>query len=443
MRLNSTVLRWIGSLLIGLVLIGLVVDAWCAWATDKRLESQLAAIRAAGDPVSIADLAPKPFPPEQNAATYLRQAEAGLISIEDKTSALDYPWELPGFLMPAEDQKIVKAALATAPDVIPLLERAAACPHYRPELDYTLSAETFFDLSSAVGRPREAGIALCFRAALLVAEGKHDEAARTALVTFRLARHFDQVPLMTGYCGAGLVRRYAFRTAAIALQTGSVSKDVRDALDAELARQERLEGCAWALKSERAHNLDLCREVAPSRHVRLLRGFWSRPESECLEAWELCLALPLDRDPYCETERIIRTIYQGKLQGMSPWARLLMPDVDLLHGFGTLVTDRRAQMRALRVLNALQTHVPPGSKEIPKLSELGLPAEAITDPFTGKPLHVKKTPRGWLVYSVAQNLRDDGGKLDDSVDGDVGVGPPPVAKSDEKEQDGKKNEGGG
>ena len=51
----------------------------------------------------------------------------------------------------------------------------------------------------------------------------------------------------------------------------------------------------------------------------------------------------------------------------------------------------RAEIRCLRVLNALQTHVPAGSNEMPKLSELGLPAETTTDPFNGEPLHVKKT----------------------------------------------------
>ena len=84
----------------------------------------------------------------------------------------------------------------------------------------------------------------------------------------------------------------------------------------------------------------------------------------------------------------------------------------------------------LRVLNALQTHVAPGSDKIPRLSELGLPVETTTDPYTGEPLHVKKTPEGWLVYSVGPNIRDDGGKMggDDSpFTGDIGVGPPPPA----------------
>ena len=84
----------------------------------------------------------------------------------------------------------------------------------------------------------------------------------------------------------------------------------------------------------------------------------------------------------------------------------------------------RAKIRTLRVLNALQARVPAGSTAIPKLSELGLPAETTTDPFTGEPLHVKRLPQGWLVYSVGPNFRDDGGKLGPGPDCDVGVGPP-------------------
>ncbi len=104
-------------------------------------------------------------------------------------------------------------------------------------------------------------------------------------------------------------------------------------------------------------------------------------------------------------------------------AALLFPALEAAY---VAVTRTRAEIRSLRVLNALQTHVPAGSNETPKLSELGLPVETTTDPFTGEPLHVKKTPQGWLVYSVGPNRQDDGGKLDDPRDGDVGVGPPPA-----------------
>jgi hypothetical protein len=85
----------------------------------------------------------------------------------------------------------------------------------------------------------------------------------------------------------------------------------------------------------------------------------------------------------------------------------------------------QALARCLRVINALQARVPPGSDAVPKLSELGLPAEATTDPFTGKPLVVKKLADGWLVYSVGEDLEDSGGDVDSShgKPKDYGFGP--------------------
>ena len=66
-----------------LVAVVLGVAAWFILTADARLERQLAAIRAAGDPVTLADLARKPIPPATNADTYLRQAEPGVKAICD------------------------------------------------------------------------------------------------------------------------------------------------------------------------------------------------------------------------------------------------------------------------------------------------------------------------------------------------------------------------
>ena len=58
---------------------------------------------------------------------------------------------------------------------------------------------------------------------------------------------------------------------------------------------------------------------------------------------------------------------------------------------------------------------------MPNLRDLGLPAEATIDPFNSQPLHVKKLPKGWMVYSVGINLVNDGGILDGVTD--LGAGP--------------------
>ena len=63
----------------------------------------------------------------------------------------------------------------------------------------------------------------------------------------------------------------------------------------------------------------------------------------------------------------------------------------------------QAETRCLRLLNALQrggNQIEPNNLD---LARLGLPPDAILDPFDGQQLHVKKLPDGWVVYSVGRN----------------------------------------
>jgi hypothetical protein len=208
MKRLKTMFKWIGIILGGLLGIALIANAIFVWTTDSRLERQLAEIRAAGDPVTLADLARPPIPPEKNAATYLRRAEADLAAIEKETMNVHSVSECPGFIMPVEDQRVVRAAFAAYPNVIPLLQQAATCPDYDAELDYTLSPQEFLaKMIDVIGKTRRPGRVLGYRAALLVAEGNRDEAVRTALLIFRLARHFDRDPMIVNYLVALAVRR--------------------------------------------------------------------------------------------------------------------------------------------------------------------------------------------------------------------------------------------
>ena len=286
------ILKWTGIVLGGLLAIGLIANAIFFWFTDSRLERQLAEIRAAGDPVTLADLARPPIPPEKNAATYLRRAEADLAAIEKETVDVYPASECPGFLMLPGDQKTVKAAFAAYPNVIPLLKQAAACPDYDPQLDYTLPPQEFQTrLLDLVNKVRSPARVLHYRARLDVGEGNRDDAVRTALQIFHLARHFDHNPMIVNYLVTVAVRGIAIDSANEALQTGPVSKEVRDALDSELAIHDRLEGFVWALKSERPYVVESMRDSPFAKNFWLITpGFLNMQASACLELFPTFLS---------------------------------------------------------------------------------------------------------------------------------------------------------
>ncbi len=416
--------------------IGLVANACFVWITDIRLERQLAEIRAAGEPITLADLAHKPIPPEKNAATYLRQAEAEVEAINNEVYCdPDYlhgwgkVWNGGqfGLPLPPNGIKAVRKALTAHPKTILLLEQAAACPDYDAGFGYTCSPGTFI-VRTLPGNQvfRRSGDMLQFRAYLLAAEGNYDEAVRTALVISRLGRLYERNPGLVPYLIAITLQGTANDAVNLTLHTGPVAKAVRNALDAELTLQDRMDGFLWAMESSRPIELDWF-QAYPMRSFWLInRGLWNQRTSDYLDQMQVVLPLLRKSSPYRETRKAFGTPVQSIPDDKR--MDLLVKQPFLWYGpVYESVTGHRAKVRSLRVLNALQAHVPAGSKTIPKLSELGLPAETTTDPFTDEPLHVTKLPQGWLVYSVGRNLRDDGGKLDYGPDCDVGVGPPPCA----------------
>src|SRR3954465_3322350 len=68
--------RWWKRIGIGfliLVTIALAANGFMAWLTEHRLQARIAAIRAAGNPASTAELAPKSIPKVENAAAILEK----------------------------------------------------------------------------------------------------------------------------------------------------------------------------------------------------------------------------------------------------------------------------------------------------------------------------------------------------------------------------------
>jgi hypothetical protein len=74
-------LLWVGMLAGAAV----VILAFLTLRASQRLSDQVAALRSAGDPVSIADLTPSPIPVGENAAVYLQSISAEADAFEKRT----------------------------------------------------------------------------------------------------------------------------------------------------------------------------------------------------------------------------------------------------------------------------------------------------------------------------------------------------------------------
>jgi hypothetical protein len=438
MRRAKKILK-IAAIVVGaLIALGLIGNAVWIHVTGSAVEQRLAGLRAEGQPLSMADLARKPIPSGSNAATYLRRAKDQLDAV-GKEVAEPFSDEYGGSdrLLAPKDAVKIRAVYAAYPQLILLLEQAADCPDYESQLDFTRSTEMIMnDLIESAQFMRKVGRALLYHAVLLASEGKHDAALQDGLTLLKLAHHFDREPTLINYLVCCAIRGVAVQQVNLVLRTGTITPASRRALDSELARLEGTELLKNAFRDERAVGLSVVRDIVFAQTYQnaldteraigisefhdsipwggnwLTRGMGNREVSYYLDFMSREIAAA--DQPFWEYS-------SPAVSKTHVLTDELIPAVMATRAAEARV---RAQLRCLRVLNALQALPESEQGQEPKLSDLHLPREATIDPFTGNELLVKRLPVGWLVYSVGRNLKDDGGALAD--DSDTGVGPLPT-----------------
>ena len=407
------------------LMIGLGLIYWAAAnaRAAARVADKLTALRAAGEPTSLVDLRREPIPPETNAMTYLDQAAAAAKAIvlavksvettspKEEQDAFEENHPSPAILAAMRD------ALAAHPEVVPLIERAASCSDFDPQLDYSVKTRELVNASNEhLSALRNVWRVLRYRALVQLADGQRDDALRTAVVMFRLARHTDHHRLpLSNFLATTALRMASIRVTEAVLHSGPVADELRTQLEAELAKQDLARSYREALRCDRAFGNEFFHEMAEGpmaityRQLPLFKN-------------DLCDYLDLIEFSIQSSDRpFIDATVQQTLdrfgRGAGVFTRLELRSLEWTR---TARFRTETLLHSLRVLNAIQGREQAGDAAEPQLSNLGLPAETTVDPINGEPLHVKKTPQGWLIYGVGQNMEDDGGQFKDFLD--VGVG---------------------
>lgn len=409
--------KWLAIALGGLLTVALLYLAFLNWRAGVCLEEQLQRLRQAGEPLSIADLAPASVSPERNAATYLRRAEKSVLAANQELSVLaekrdDYYEK--GRLNP-RGVKLITAALAAYPDAMPLIEQAADAPDYVPDHDYTLPPQPFLDpYLQKVQTARAFARFLCYRGDLLLARNEREEALRNGLMLLRLDRHFRREPMLVAFLVSVAIQSMGVEQVASALQDGPIAIELRDEVEAEISKHLQSEAFVKALTSERAFGIDSFRTFT-SFTGRGWPPTFKRDECDYLK--RMAAEIDVGAAPRYLCEAAVAQMVAGA-HAAGPLTKQMVPS---LQAAREAELRSRTRLQCLRVLNALTRQERDDGSLSPSLDELKLPDEIKLDPYNGQPLHVKWVESGWLVYSVGPNLKDDGGKIEKSED--VGVGP--------------------
>jgi hypothetical protein len=430
MRISKRLFKRIGigfGLVIGVLL---VINGILAWTVRHRLDQKIAELHAAGEPALLADLAPKPIEPKENAAVYLHEmaVESQKFNHEwDKVflstplgKQLDRDEEKD--LPPREEVNAAMRPILDAHSSIPsMLAKAASCERYASLLDFDLPSQQFLEslLKSVNSEPRPVASFVRSKMDLLIADGKWDDAIRTGVRMLRLVRFYDEEPGLISHLVALSMRGMVYSPINWAIRHNEVSAAVRAELDAELALHDSLRPLQDALSSDRAYALQLATEQAGG-----ITGFmrwpfisWALGEVQAEDEGYRISKLPLDQ---IERRWDVTSHRMRFPQLESIRSRQISPAVG-----ATFYADFRYLnfTRCLRLVNALGAYRDRTGKDAESVEQLALPREAIIDLWTGKPLRIRKTDAGWIVYSLYRNGEDDGGQYH-SEDLPWGFGPP-------------------
>ena len=404
----------------------------------RRVEKEIMAIKASGAPIAMTELGEPKVPDAENGAIIyakvIKVLSGGMIlnpkggkPIKEGTRPEDIGLIIDRFVDAAERQKDPKLwdeARLIMPRyrrLLPLIEQAASKPECQFAVNWQDGAAALFP---HLAQMRPMAKLLEANALLNARDGDMDEAVRSVELSFKVSRSLKDNPSIIGELVRIAVLRMSCQSLREILQYGSIGEAQAKRLNSTLSQADMLPSFDRAMQGERCFGLWgfelirgnsaglpglLAQSGGTARFPMLWRALgdvW-RPVSYADELVYLRLMneqIETMRRPYREVFDKLNN------QDRIPRYALLTRTVYPVFSRATAARDAGiAEVGGSRILLGLQAYkdrygyYPANLKA---LSHLGW--EIPTDPFSGKDFIYKPQGNGFVLYSIGENLKDDG-----------------------------------
>jgi hypothetical protein len=406
----------------------IVVGAFLVFRIGLRskLDARIDAIRAAGYPVTPAELdAWYTIPASaENGADYIVDAfswyQKSLGAADPDLAQKVYSAELPARAEPVDEatKNLIARHIADNQQALELLHKGAAAEHSRYPVDLTAGFDALMPYLSEI---RDSARLLKLEAVLHAENAEPQLAADSVAAGFGLARSLAKEPLIISQ-----LVRIACEALAISTLEQLVNRtELTDQQLAELGRcidnAENLADMPSAFIGER------CLGIALFKEPGLVDGsVVSVPAGPILRLYEAvgladkCGLIYLDlMGSYIRTIQLpthrrqeAADAIDAKIEATPKIYILLHTLMPALARVTTLDIRSIAQLRTARAGLAIQRYRLATDKLPDTLADL-VPAylDAVPkDPFDGNDLRYKKLETGFVVYSIGEDRSDDGGK---------------------------------
>ena len=425
--------KWVTRSLkiIGLLLFsGVIVHSIMTMALGRKVQAEIAKIRARGEPVSCAEFVIPSIPDHENAAlAYCRidKIYSGMCKEAERYRLIDplfnpldtkdehpiecgyifYPWSDPTFALPCYDR------------LLKMTEKAVAMPNCRFEFDNRGPNHMSFQLWKL-------NTSFLRKAALLNAQyGRQDEAVRCIVALAGINNHLSSQPLSQTYVGRLSIARKIDGAIRDIARFGKINEATAQQLLNVLDQIQLDKGFREAMLDRRVVAIEWFRYLKKIKVPPCLCNKWKKERRQ-----QSYLFRPqFYKDELFCLRAMAREIRYAKLtcreMGIKPTA--FPEDVYIAPSYAVFSTDKLASLRDLRRMRDLgmayiavdkaflalliyhsRFHTFP--ETLDKL-ESGLGVRLPKDPFSGKALAYNKFGNRCLIYSYGMNLKDDRGRI--------------------------------
>jgi len=403
-----------------IVLILIVRSAWNLVET-RKLNAAVEKIKAEGKPIEIKDFEVQ-CDDSENAALPWKEIEKMFSLRENKQVSDALEKALDGKTLESEEKAKISEIISENKPSLEKFKEVIKRPHFKYETDWDKSPYEFIipRATKIIGLMR----LYCLDAFFKAEEGRLEDGIDQCLSWLKFSSTLQDEPFLISY----LIRIAVTKYPLTLLNTIISSRRLND--DALLSILNTLNSDGWqkgltrSIETEGASIYSLFKKIlegkAKAKEVGLdiysykFLVWLFRPVLQADLRYSLKLfdeMVETSKMPYFEFAAS-RESYEEKYNKIPRYyvlTRLLTPNVESAFLKETIIKAKILAARAGIACKIFQNR----HRVFPvQLSQLvpEMLSEIPTDPFSGKPLIYRRTPSGFIVYSVGSNGKDDGGR---------------------------------
>ncbi len=390
-----------------LVTTGLISYAKMSGNSQADLQSELAAAKKEGLPITFQDIFTTPAQEGENAAGLYRQAFAEMKKASVKTDQYEMRKQ-PDHLDPDLQVKLSNY-LANFKDPITKLEAGSKMPRLDFERNWSLGSKLAFP---EIGQEGGGINLLVAKGALLLDQGKTMEALDEYGIAARITNQARQEPIAIATLFAAINESAIMSRLKVVLQDNQANQAVLDRCKGVIAGFGKDIDLAYVLRGDVPMGLEFIRELANDPKLASQLGsqqnflvglnrfkyFQTSNQLIAIRHWRhLYAGIRSHPDDYAGVIQTFKESDQALMQRSGDWNFALMGWIlpifsHVAEGAARTVAERRVMLETISILEERSLH---GK------------ALSLTDPFTNKPLEIKHKTDSLTVFSLGPNLSDD------------------------------------